>query len=103
MTGLIVCNKVFNTHTHIQTNGVIVSHAHPFDKASDDKPVKSHHHGSLEIIALETIDVFTAFYIGSLIIVVSVIILKTILPNFNLNILLNKLRLDQRGPPVLFS
>lgn len=102
IVGLIVFNKIFNTHTHIQADGVITTHAHPFDKTTENKPFKSHQHSSLELIALDTIDLFSAFKLSVFPIAVSAIVLYSLLPKFNLTILLRKFRLGERGPPEFF-
>ena len=43
---LNIGNKVIYLHTHINNLGKIVSHSHPYNKSSDNQPVKSHHHSN---------------------------------------------------------
>jgi len=42
--GLQVLNKALYSHVHVMADGTLVTHAHPFDKSSDQEPVKHHEH-----------------------------------------------------------
>jgi hypothetical protein len=42
-------NQSFFYHYHVLPDGTIISHAHPYNKTTDCKPIKSHHHSSFEI------------------------------------------------------
>ncbi|MBL7972004.1 MAG: hypothetical protein JNL03_10835 [Prolixibacteraceae bacterium] len=44
LTGLLIVNKVIFLHSHILTDGTIITHAHPYQTTDDSKPFKSHHH-----------------------------------------------------------
>lgn len=48
---LSISNKVIYLHTHINL-GKIVTHSHPYNKSSDNQPVKSHHHNNAAIAFL---------------------------------------------------
>lgn len=41
---MLVGNVALFTHTHKLQDGTLIEHAHPFDKAGDTSPHKSHHH-----------------------------------------------------------
>ncbi|MBV2245559.1 MAG: hypothetical protein KUL83_00215 [Lentimicrobium sp.] len=41
---MLVGNRALFTHTHQLQDGTFIEHAHPFDKAEDSAPLKSHHH-----------------------------------------------------------
>ncbi len=55
--GCLLVNQAIFTHTHVQADGSLVSHAHPFSKKTDNAKGKAHQHSSLEIILLEQLDV----------------------------------------------
>ncbi len=44
--GMLIANKAVFLHTHKLSNGVVIEHAHPFDKSNDSKPYKTHHHSN---------------------------------------------------------
>jgi hypothetical protein len=49
-------NASVNKHDHLQSNGYIITHAHPFTKTpSESGPVKSHHHSDSELLFLSII------------------------------------------------
>jgi hypothetical protein len=50
--GFILVNNSFFYHSHVTSEGKVISHAHPFNKQNDDKPYKSHHHSKLELLLL---------------------------------------------------
>lgn len=50
---LLVLNKMVYTHLHILADGTVVSHAHPYNKNTDNKPFKSHHHSTEELVILQ--------------------------------------------------
>ena len=57
--GLLIANKVLYTHTHKLENGSVYAHAHPYDKANDSKPYKSHHHTNAELLFLENLNILS--------------------------------------------
>jgi hypothetical protein len=57
MFSLSLGNKVIYLHTHINNLGKIVTHSHPYNKSSDDQPVKSHHHSNAAIAFLAQADI----------------------------------------------
>jgi len=47
-------NSVINWHYHQIYNGILIKHAHPYEKQSTDKiPVQSHHHSNVELVFLD--------------------------------------------------
>ncbi len=49
----LIINSSTNRHYHKLINGVIIYHAHPYDKQHDkNSPEKSHHHTNLEFFIL---------------------------------------------------
>lgn len=44
LMGLLIVNKVIFLHSHILTDGTVITHAHPYQTTDDSKPFKSHHH-----------------------------------------------------------
>lgn len=47
---LLIANDSIYIHTHINDQGKLITHAHPFNKAEDNKPIKSHHHSDAEYL-----------------------------------------------------
>ena len=43
---MLITNSVIFQHTHQLSDGTIVEHAHPFNKANDSTPIKHHHHSN---------------------------------------------------------
>ncbi|MFK5855651.1 MAG: hypothetical protein QM503_05935 [Bacteroidota bacterium] len=52
--GFILVNNSLFYHSHVTTNGAVISHAHPFSKQSDNKPYKNHHHSKIELLLLSS-------------------------------------------------
>jgi len=62
---IVICfltNTTINQHFHKLSSGLIVKHAHPFDRGNTGKPFQEHHHSSSELILLEQIS-NTVFWI----------------------------------------
>jgi hypothetical protein len=47
-----IINRSAYIHTHLDANGSVISHAHPYDKSSDTGPYKKHHHSASEFALL---------------------------------------------------
>ncbi len=62
-----VLNKAVFTHSHLTSDGRLITHAHPFDKANDNQPVKSHYHSIGETIILQQLELIFPFMILALI------------------------------------
>lgn len=47
-------NSVINWHYHQLYNGILIKHAHPYEKQSTDKIlVQSHHHSNVKLVFLD--------------------------------------------------
>lgn len=53
---LQVFNNTFYLHTHVTEQGIVVSHAHPYNKADDSEPVKAHRHTMDQLLVLASFD-----------------------------------------------
>ena len=58
IVGIHSLNSLFYTHSHKMADGTIVTHAHPFSKASDTAPFKSHEHSQEELTFLANLIYF---------------------------------------------
>ena len=52
-----VVNKGVYFHSHMLNNGTVVSHAHPFQKASDTEPIKKHQHSDSGYVLLNQLNI----------------------------------------------
>ena len=55
--GLILVNNALYTHSHIKSDGTLVTHAHPFNKSNDSAPIKKHQHSHAYYLCAESIDI----------------------------------------------
>lgn len=55
----MIVNKAVFIHSHVTTEGIVVTHSHPYDK-SDNSPYKSHEHSKSEILFFQQLNVFFA-------------------------------------------
>jgi len=46
---LVLRNSMLNRHTHVLPNGLVITHAHPFNLPKGDKPINEHTHTQTEI------------------------------------------------------
>jgi type III secretory pathway component EscU len=98
---IMIANQTVFIHSHVLSNGQVISHAHPYDKNDDTKPFKSHHHTKSEILFLENVKIL--FPVIFLLLTVFIFLQKAkhfIYPSFNIYpaIILIK---TGRSPPVL--
>ncbi len=56
MYAIQVFNYSFYLHTHVLDHGKMITHAHPYDKNTDEGPVKEHKHTWDQILILESLD-----------------------------------------------
>jgi hypothetical protein len=56
LVSIINFNKVVYLHTHINDNGSIVVHAHPYQKSSDQSPLASHKHTLTELYNIDNVN-----------------------------------------------
>lgn len=62
-----IVNRSVYLHSHVIKGGVVVVHAHPFDKATDSEPVKKHHHSDFEFTFFQQLNIlFLAAFIIAL-------------------------------------
>jgi len=62
---IVICfltNTTINQHFHKCSSGLVIKHAHPFDKGNTGKPTQEHNHTSSELFLLEQIS-NTVFWI----------------------------------------
>ncbi len=64
--GFLIANKGLYTHSHKVESGSVYVHSHPFDKAKDSQPYKSHHHTKAQIFLFENLNIlfFSVFLLG---------------------------------------
>ena len=55
--GLFIANNAFFIHAHKLNNGKVIEHAHPYNKTSDSKPYKSHHHSNTEYFFFQNFEI----------------------------------------------
>lgn len=97
--GLLVFNNVFYSHSHIKANGVIISHAHPFQKSNGQSPSKTHHHSSFEFSIIDSFELFWFDFFGILISYYGFAQLKTYLIDFINYQSGSYITLNDRAPP----
>ncbi len=62
---MALANNAVYTHTHVLTDGTIVTHSHPFNKSDDSKPIKSHKHTITELVVLDNLSLlFFIFFLS---------------------------------------
>lgn len=82
----VICyltNATINQHYHKLSSGLVVKHAHPYDKDDTGKPFQDHHHSSSELILLDQIsNVFFRIFLFFILLapLLFVIEIKTIPP-----------------------
>jgi hypothetical protein len=47
--GAVQVNRMLNMHYHLDDYGRLVTHYHPYDKADDKGPLKTHGHGKCDL------------------------------------------------------
>ncbi len=52
---IMIANQAVFTHFHLLSNGLVITHAHPYNKNSDKAPFKKHHHSSAEYVLLKQV------------------------------------------------
>jgi len=54
---MLITNKAMYTHLHKNADGTVIVHAHPYDKSTDSKPYKSHHHSKAELFFFQNLEI----------------------------------------------
>lgn len=57
---MLLANHAINTHMHVLENGFVITHAHPYDKASDNELPKKHKHTQEELLFFSALSLFFA-------------------------------------------
>jgi len=65
---IIFINVVTNGHIHRIADGTILFHAHPYQKSSQQEPVKNHHHTRFELFFYDLIKHLLEFGLFNLIV-----------------------------------
>lgn len=54
---MLIGNSISNRHVHVLQNGMIISHAHPFEKSTqNEKGTSGHSHSKTELILFQSFD-----------------------------------------------
>ena len=70
--GVFIVNKIVFTHVHQLDDGTIVKHAHPYNKANDATPYKTHHHSNADLVFFQNLSTLflVAFFVLGLVLFV---------------------------------
>ena len=93
-------NKVYYVHSHIQANGVIVIHAHPFNKSTDNGPIKSHHHSNSDLYWISSLHILWLLAFLTLGIVCFRVLQVLVVPQKSFSSYACCLYKNGRAPPV---
>ncbi|MFW5820201.1 MAG: hypothetical protein ACOCWA_02855 [Bacteroidota bacterium] len=95
-----VYSKAFYQHSHVLSDGSVITHAHPFNKSSDNSPFKKHQHTSFELYVLENVNLLFALSITTLVLFLSgkkeIILLKYFPEKESIFLMTSK----GRSPPI---
>jgi hypothetical protein len=98
--GVLLLNTAVYTHTHKLADGTFITHAHPYNKSTDDEPFKSHHHTKAESIFFEALGMFfPILFLSFILYQLSQLPLKVVFVNLIYEIELIKFS-KGRSPPV---
>ncbi len=67
---IIATNSIYY-HSHKLHNGEVIAHAHPFNKAQDSTPFKTHQHSSVQLFFLEHMQLLFSILGFSVLLIVS--------------------------------
>ena len=73
---MFVVNQTLFLHTHKLSDGTIITHAHPYNKTTEQTPYKTHHHTSVDFMMLHHLNLL--FFIISGLILSQVLKIKTV-------------------------
>ena len=97
---LMISNTAFNTHCHTNKHGVIITHAHPYQKSNDDAPLTNHGHSDLEFILLDNLELLF-FKLIAIYLLAGILIKKLYFKGLYRQILFDSPRSGKdRAPPV---
>jgi hypothetical protein len=58
VVGIFALNEYLYLHKHICKDGIVVIHAHPFNKSTDTDQNKSHEHTTGDLVFMASLEVF---------------------------------------------
>ncbi len=64
--GMVLVNKALFTHTHMMSDGTLITHSHLVDKAKESQTGKSHQHSKLEFQLFQNLQVLFVLAVGAL-------------------------------------
>lgn len=76
--GMFIADRAIFLHSHKLNNGIIITHAHPYDKSNDSKPYKSHHHTNSQYLLFQRLEVL--FFVVFLTFALFVLVKKEKIP-----------------------
>jgi Mn2+/Fe2+ NRAMP family transporter len=66
LLGILVANQTLYVHSHITSDGRVITHAHPYNESEDSAPYKSHQHSKSEFIFLKSLQILFFTFFASL-------------------------------------
>ncbi|OFY66853.1 MAG: hypothetical protein A2Y71_11605 [Bacteroidetes bacterium RBG_13_42_15] len=103
VTLCFLTNTTINQHFHRLSSGIVVKHAHPFDKENTGKPFQEHQHSSSELVLLDQM-YNTVFWIYLFILFLIPLLVENEIINFPLVSIFKNPDLyflrNYRAPPV---
>jgi hypothetical protein len=98
---IITVSRMFFYHSHIDSEGQIISHSHPYNTTSDSTPFKTHHHSLYDFYFIQSLEnIFTNQFIY-IIFFFSILIEKYLIYNTLKNFDLKYSRIRGRSPPFI--
>ncbi len=98
---VFIANNSIYYHSHKLQNGTIIAHAHPFNKAQDSAPFKTHKHSLVNLFFLEHLQLlFFILVFSSLLITSSTFHRFYLVGNHHVYSTLSRLN-SSRAPPFL--
>ena len=98
---LLILFSGFFMHTHQLENGKYITHVHPFNKSTDNTPIKTHNHSSEQITFLDHFILIILLPVLMLGIIVS-LSGKTIFSSYHSDLVFTiNLIKSPRAPPLL--
>lgn len=70
----LLVNNIAYLHTHLNSDGTYISHAHPYDTDGDSAPIKNHQHKKFEYSIIDALQ----FFIIATTLVIAIISTKAI-------------------------
>jgi len=98
----ILLNIVFNGHIHKIENGILLFHAHPYQRNHEHEPVKNHHHTKFELFIYDRITHLLEFDLSIYTVWIFLTTIVICIFTLNLHVPLNRFTLISliRAPPI---